>query len=231
MNRLETYSLLEPIINAIDNSMMIDTIIDNLDGTYKLEMCFTKWLTIGSNIVIDGEDYKVIDFEYNDWIKVEGLVLPTIYGFEIDLPFKFRGTIIATSEELNNINLSWNKFPMIYLHEIVRERFNDNEEETIERESECDLYFLVDSNNQDWLTKDHYSYAIRPMRSLLFEFISALNNSKTVGAVDTYEVFDHAKFGVYFSDKGHTKKIFNDDLSGTQLKITIPFLKGIDCAC
>ena len=44
--------------------------------------------------------------------------------------------------------------------------------------------------------------------------------------------YECAEFGVYVIDKGHTKQIFKDNLSGTALKINIPFLKNLICtAC
>lgn len=231
MSKKDTFALLEPIINTIDNSIIINSIVDLTGGKYTLNICNTKWITIGATVTIGANEYKVIDFILNESVTVTGTVLPVLLTFNISIPFKFAGTIIATNEELSNINFTWKKFPMVYLHEIVREKHNNNPELKLDRDSECDLYFLVDSNNPKWLTKDHKKYAINPMRSLLFALIDALNKSKQVGLIDSYDVFDHAKFGVYFADKGHTKKIFNDDLSGTQLRITIPFLKGIDCPC
>ena len=231
MKAKETFKLLEPIFNSIYNVVTLDSVTDNLNGTFTLFTCNTKWVTIGSTLTIGLNTYIVKDLVCNESILVSGVAMPLVFSFEIALPFVFRGTIIATSEELNNINLSWNKFPMIYVHDIIVEKYSFDATSIVERESELNLYFLVDSDNQNWLTKDHYNYAISPMRNLLFAFIDALDTSISVGLYSNGEVFNHAKFGVYFADKGHEKKIFNDDLSGTQLKITIPFLSTLYCNC
>jgi hypothetical protein len=225
----ETWELLLPILNTINKTFTVSSVIDNGNGTFKLNTCNTLWLTINYNLTIGAETYKIIDVEPNEWVLLQGVNAPILTSFDVYSPFKFHGTIIAQSEELNATPISFNKFPMIYLHEITRERFNVNEEETIDRESECDLYFMVDCNIQNWLTNDHYKYAIRPMRNLLFETITALKLANNVGIFTDFEVFDQAKWGVYIADKGHKSKIFKDDLSGTQLRITIPFKKELKC--
>jgi hypothetical protein len=228
----ETWRLLYSVIQLIDKSVTIKNVIDNHDGTYSIDSCNTKWLTLKSIFTYSGVDYTVMEIDPNVSMTIKGSAAPLAGTFDISAPFFFHGTIIATGEELHNINSTFDKFPMIFLHEVTEETFDNDEESSIDRTSDCSLYFMVDSNIQDWKTDLHYKYAIRPMRNLLFELIEVLNNNKGIGEFDNYRVADHARWGVYIIDKGHTKQIFKDNLSGTSLKINIPFLKNLICtAC
>ena len=229
--KAETFKLLEPIVTGINNIFFIDLITDLTGGVYRLDSCNTLWASPGYYVEIDAIKYKIIDIVVNESITIKGDTLPTATNFDMYLPFFVHGTILATNEELKAKQLAKNKFPMIYLHEITRERHYTNES-TLDRESDCDIYFLVDADFESWLTNDHYSYAIAPMRNLLFAFIDSLSsNLGLIANFESFETFDHAKFGVYMSSQGHTKNIFDDRLSGTNLKITVPFLKNSQCSC
>ena len=64
----------------------------------------------------------------NNTLTFTGASLPTSNTTTLDAPFFFHGTIISTGEELSLINSSFDKFPMIFLHEIVDEDFSFDEE-------------------------------------------------------------------------------------------------------
>lgn len=229
MVRTQTHKLLETIFATIDRTVYVTSYTDNEDGSYTIETCDTKWLYLGRTITIGELDYVVTDLVVNESITVTGTELPEALTFEL-FPFYFiHGTIIAAMIQLNAEQYNWNKYPVAYLHQITREKFDENPENTLERESDCEIFFLAEANFSDWTNEEHSSYSIAPMRNLLFDFIDALKSAKNIGLIVDYELFDHAKFGVYLSDKGHTSSIFKDELSGVQLKITIPFEK--DCSC
>lgn len=63
------------------------------------------------------------------------------------------------------------------------------------------------------------------MANLVKNFINTLYNSKYIGRFEDYETINHVNFGVYVTDKGNTKSIFSDQLSGVELNITLPFRK------
>ena len=228
MIRKQTYELLIPIVNAMNRLFEGDSITDNLDGTWTIESCNTLWLTRGSKFNIGLLEYEVIDIEPNESITVSGEEEPEL-NFVINLPFFSHGTTLAKNSELNAVSNASDKLPMIWLHEITKERFSKDPDSVIDRESDCDLFFMAETNAPDWLTLDHDKYAIKPMRNMVESFLSALNYSgKTSDGID-YDILDHANFGRYNAEKGHIKKVFDDDMSGCQLMITIPFL--VDSLC
>lgn len=227
----ETFELLKPIVDSIDKVFIMDSIVDNLDGTYTINTCNTLWATYSRTVTINAIDYVIVELVVNQSIKVKGASIPTGTQFDLYEPYFFHGTVIAQQEEMNNIENSWDKLPMIYLNEITRERFDLEVDSSIERESECNIFVMVDVNMGDWKTTTHYEQAVRPMRNLAFRLIEAIKNANNVGVLTSFDLLDHARWGVYLSASGHPKKIFADDLSGTQLRINIPFLNSNNCNC
>lgn len=235
MNRATTYELLKPIIEGVSRVVKIKTITNNLDNTYTLTSCNTKWLTIKRTITIGVVDYQVTNIIVNQSITISGPSLPVATSFTL-YPFYFvHGTIRAAVDEHNNKQKQphTDRLPFIYLRDITPEKFNYDPELNKDRDSDCELYFMTDCDFTNWNTIQHENYAIKPMRNLLFDVVEAI---KTSSNVDNSEIIntgvkDHARFGIYTDGQGHPKKIFDDYLSGTQLNITVPFLQGDDCDC
>lgn len=120
---------------------------------------------------------------------------------------------------------------MVYLLEVIEDNFLEDDN-LLDRTSDLRLFFLTEANFEDWKTDQHYLDAIEPMRSMVDFFISeVLKKSKGLGKIEGYDVINHANFGVYTTDKGHTKKIFNDDYSGCELRITLPIKSDYSCGC
>ena len=42
-------------------------------------------------------------------------------------------------------------------------------------------------------------------------------------------MINRANFGVYVTDKGNESRIFNDNMSGVELRITLPIKKDLTC--
>ncbi len=228
----DTFQLLEPIVAAMNKTFVIDSVTGSA-SPYILNSCNTLWLTIGYTISIGGNDYVVTDLTANESVTVSGSSTPPTKGsYDIDLPYFTHGTLLMQNAESKLKTDSWDKLPMIYLHETTPERINsDQDDSSIERESDCDLYFMIDCDYANWLTVDHFKYAVRPMRNLAAEFIEALKSSGSVGIIENYQQFDQPNWGIYISNKGQTSRLIDDELSGTQLTITIPFLKDTECEC
>lgn len=231
----ETFELLRPVVSAIDLAFTGTEITDNADGTYTIETCNTKWVTNGFTLTIAGNQYTVVDIEPNEWIKVSGSVIPGALTFNINAPVFVHGTVLAAVSEYNQVEAVASRLPMIWLHEITKERINEDPGATLGRISDCDIYFMVDADMENFTTVDHYKYCIRPMRNLLQAFKEALRTSGTTlfNMSDRYPLeydqYDHARWGAYLRDKGHTGLWFNDGLSGTQMRINIPFKKTTLC--
>lgn len=229
MNTKQTYNRLLPIFNMIDKSVTCQLVVDNTDGTYTFDCTYTNYAIAGFQITIGLIDYLITDVECNESITVSGISLPTQLTFDLYAPFFKHGGIKRVASELNKSKNFKDKFPLIFLHEVVDEGLHLDIFDLIELDADCRLYFLTPCNFKDWSQEDYDLKAIQPMRNLCNEFIKALAFNQYTGQLTgTGNVKNHTLFGNY-NDNGTTKNYFNENLSGVGLKITVPFLKNCDC--
>lgn len=229
MNTKQTFERLQPVINSMDKSIICQSVVDNGNGTYTFACNRTKWAIKGYPVSIGGNDYQITNVSYNDSITVSGTILPVVLTFDLYAPFFKHGTIKTVAKELTEKKSYKDKLPLIFLHETVQENVHFNTEDALDYESDCRIYFLTDCNYSDWTQIDGDTLAIKPMRALCNEFIKALAQSQYVAELETVgQVLNHNIFGTYDSN-GITKNIFNEYLSGVQLRISIPFQKECEC--
>jgi hypothetical protein len=89
---------------------------------------------------------------------------------------------------------------------------------------------MANCDPKDWLTGDHYTNAIKPMKSAVRQFMIALSNYAQANAAYniTFVENDFVNFGDVI-EKGIERKIFSDNISGVELLIKIPFNKCLVC--
>jgi hypothetical protein len=228
----EIVDIIETIVNGLSATTTVKTVADNGNGTYTLGVCCTYHIQPYCYVTINAVQYLVTDITNNESITIEAGAAPLVGDIvEIAAPNYFHGTRPATNEELAEIEDVSDKMPMVYLFEVISESFSNDEEERIERESTLRLFFLGGANFDNWYTDDHYKYAIVPMRNLVFQFINAVNADQcTFADFDNYTLINHAKFGVFTDNNGHTNRFFNEDLSGVEMRVTLPVFKDFACS-
>lgn len=233
--RKETVDIVEELVNFLVSKVVISSIVNNNDNTYTLFTNNTSYLAPNMVINIGVNSYKVLNndlypFNFNNSFTIEGSVDPS-GTLEIFLgPLKyFHGTVIDTKGVLNKINISTDKLPMIYLLEVLKDKFNNDVNLRVDRVSDLRLFFLSETDENNWTTDQHYEYSIKPMRNVVYNFIESLNKNAGIGEFDDYVAINHVKFGVVIPDKGHTRRVFDDNLSGVELVISLPILKGKIC--
>lgn len=232
-NRRETVDIVRDLVNEVNVDVRMVTITDNLDQTYTITTCDTSYLYPCFKFGFGGVDYEVInevgkEFVVNKKFTIKGSSVPAGDYLELPSPKYYYGTVMATKAELDKEALNSNKFPMVYFLTPTRDRFGAREA-SVDRESTIRLVFLTEANEMDWLNESHYSYAIKPMRNLVYRFVNYLDFNENIGEIDNFDILDHAKFGVYATDKGHTKRIFSEQSSGSELELTLPIYKGGLC--
>lgn len=228
----EIVDILEIIVNGLSATTTVKTVTDNGNSTYTLGVCCTYHVQPYCYVTINAVQYRVTDILNNESITIEnGAAVVVGDTIEIAAPKYFHGTRPATNEELAEIEGISDKIPMVYVFEVISETYSNNDEERIERESTIRMFFLGAANFEDWYTDDHYKYAITPMRNLAFEFINSINNDTcTFADFDNYTLINHAKFGVFTDNNGHTNRFFNEDLSGVEMRVVLPLLKDFACS-
>lgn len=240
---LQTYDLLLPVFEAMNRQIEVTSIAALSANEWQIFTCNTLWVTKSFTVEIAGNNYKVTDIEHNQWIKVRSTVTPPIAPvatvFNANEPYFVHGTLHSVNLDNTGKKAFYDKYPMLWLHDITNERNDRNDENLVGRYSDCDFFCLISSKNEEWATLDHDKYAIKPARNLLKSFLDALLAAR-ITALDTgtiqafYEdqTRDHARFGKYLNAGNASKNVakeFADDVSGTHLKISIPFYKTYCC--
>ena len=225
--KLETTDIVEALVDELAFTFEATNVIDNTDGTYTLETCNTFHIQECFYITNDGNQYLVTKVIKDTSITIQGSFLP-VPMFDVYKPYFFHGTVIQTNLELSKQGNVNGRTPFVYLLEILKDRFFEDDS-IVERESDLRLFFLTQANFEDWKNADHNEKAILPMRSLAYNFINTLKNNKKIAKFVEYEIINHVKFGVYTTEKGHEKKVFNDNLTGVELRITLPVMQDFEC--
>ena len=223
----------EATIGKLTRTVTIDVISDLGDGIYRLDTCCTYWLRPCKTITIDSVDYKIQSFVQNESLTIKGDVLPTSATFTITPPFYKHGTPMATNNELFHVDND-QQLPLVWLLEILTQSVFQNEENPLDYSSDLRLFFLDEYDPEDDLTSDIYTDIIRPMQSMVEEFIKEVEKDGDYNDLDEYRTINWSKFGVYTTNKGSTSKILDAYLSGIEVRITLEIMKienCNDCVC
>jgi hypothetical protein len=226
---METVDIIREIVEGLELTFFVKTITDNGNSTFTLTTNDTLHLQENFPLVIGANSYTIKTVTKDVSIVLSGSVVPNVTSFEVYAPRYYHGTVIKAKGEMENgVNAHniYDRTPFIYLKEILTDKVNSKFKVTpFEKETSLQLLFLTQSKLHNWKTIDHYEKSIYPMASLVKTFIKSLYDSKYIGRFEDYETINHVNFGVYVTDKGNTKSIFSDQLSGVELNITLPFRK------
>ena len=228
--RKETVDIIGDLVGAINLTFTIYTTIDNGGNSYTLGTCNTLHLQTGFTITINAVNYVITEVHKNVSITITGDVLPTEDSFEVYPPFYHHGTIISSAGELAKESNSSNKTPLIFLHETITDKFFNKSSNPLERETTLRMFFLTQSNWNSNTTNQHYTSALEPMRALVYNFINTLNRTRYIAPIEDYTVTNHTLFANYLQD-GYTEAIFDKNLSGCELNITIPIRPNVCIEC
>jgi hypothetical protein len=216
-----TVDIMEDFINSLDLNGVVSAFSD--DGIHTtIQVGKTYHARTGMLLNIDGSQYPIVSVIDNASITVEGVIVnPQVYS--VPNPFYFHGTPIMTNANHISGAKGSDKLPMVYLYEILRE-VDQPEDSRIVREADLRLFFLDEANLNEWTTDDHYSRRIKGLNNLVDQFIeSAIQYTCCFYLYETpFTRVNHANWGVYLDNKGHERKIFDDDLSGVELRFTLP---------
>jgi hypothetical protein len=218
----------EQTIAKLTRTVTIDLITDNGNGTYQLDSCCTYWLRPCKTITIDAVDYKIQSFVQNESLTVKGDVLPTATSFTITPPFYKHGTPTATNSELFHVDND-QELPLAWLLEILTQSVFQKEDNPLDYSSDLRLFFLDGYDPEDGLTSDLYTDIIRPMQSMVEEFIKEVELDGNYNDVDEYRTINWSKFGVYTTNQGSTSQVLDAYLTGIELRITLEIMKKVDC--
>lgn len=214
-----TVDIIDDFIQSLDLSGDVLSFSDDgTDTTLIVENTFHA--RTGMVLDVDGLPFTILSVVFATSITVSGL--PAVpFNYTVPLPFYFHGTPIATNNQISGAN-HVDKVPMIYLHEILKEKDKDIFS-AVKRDSDVRLFFLDSANFTDWSTDDHYSKLLLGLNALVDAFESQAKKSNLFFLDETeFSRVNHVKWGTFQDSKGHIKNIFNEKLTGVELSLTLP---------
>ena len=223
-----TITILKSIIAGIVSPVIVEAVGAVVAGVFPVTSSDTQWLHMNQQLTIEGFDYKVVAIEQNISfsLKQRGHTEVISGSFNIAPPEFFYGTWKMTNAERDSVNEYKDKTPFIWLVEVRDENIHLDPKDSVDRDAELRILFMGESNFGDWLTEKHYDQVINPLSILVRNFITSMERSCFVSTPLTgeMETINHANAGSVDAD-GHLKALFNEELSGIEATVTLPFNK------
>ena len=230
---LRPIDILKDVIAGIAHTITIDS-VESLGGSlYKLNTENTIYLRELKKVTIGAVDYKVTDFVINSYVTVQALsgdIAVTARRFTIDVPLFLWGNPKMVSAELDlrikNKNADGTQVhPYLWLVEVGSSEHSLNPSDAVKVKPTFNIFFLDSNKYDDWTIEDHYTNAIDTMSNYIDYVIEILKSRRDLFDTDSivYNTVNHVNFGDYIVDKGMEERILNDNVTGVQLQITIPY--------
>jgi len=214
----------------VDQMTPVITITANVvDGdNWKLSMCETHWIKQGRKLTIGGVVYKVVSVSSDDYIIVSGASQPAVTWFQLPAPEFWHGSHRKVNAE--RVVKQDLRNDVVYLPIPDITDFNDEDSEVI-YEANIRPLFLTGYDERYDNIADQQTMYIEPCNKMADYFITI------VETLDTY--FENPK-DIYrrewpnFGDQnvwGNDKLIFNQKLSGVELRLTLEVFYEASCLC
>ena len=204
------------------SSTVVSSVITG--GNTELNLGNTYHARTGTIVDIDGTSAEVVSFDsvLNNIEVVGEFNSPLLVT--VPNPFFFHGTPYKTNTHISYLDAG-QKFPMIYLYEIIEEELQNEESSGLYEIAELRLFFLDNANFAEWTTDQHYSEVITGQRKAAEEFKNKLNVYRLFDRPSFIKILNHANFGQFFDLKGHLQSIFNEYTSGVEMRLKLPIRK------
>tara|TARA_R110002153_G_scaffold32752_15_gene99112 strand:+ start:650 stop:1345 length:696 start_codon:yes stop_codon:yes gene_type:complete len=213
------------IIKGIVSNLDLNLRVTEIDGL-KIYVCSTKHVTI-TKIVEDeaGNKFKVVGYSFDEYLELEPInhTDPFVGSIVIGpAPICFAGTPSSVNNEYLRISgqRTLDKTPFVWLLESYE--YDDLPlDSSIEFAFDARLFLMDWANEKKWRNSDHNEIVIKPMENLAQMIIDYIESDYSFKRLGTKRIRPRSRFGVEVTNKGNTKKIINEDLSGVELNLTL----------
>lgn len=224
----------DPIINIIADivSQMTPTITitDNVveSGNYKLSMCNTYWIRKRMILTIGGENYKVVDFVQNQYIIVSGASQPVATTFVLEAPGFEHGSHRKVDKERTKKKLKNSPFVYLPVPEVAEQHDPDSDLAYVA--SIRPIFLMGYDKGRDTIDLQQVEI-IDPVHAMADLFIYIIKedsiNFDELTTVIRKEWMNFGNNQVW----GNDELIFDEPLSGVELRFDLPVMYGAPCLC
>lgn len=194
-----------------------------------LDVNCTQWAVINSYLSIEGTKYLITDLTDSTITIDASLDNSERFDYSLDLPFCINGTPRQVNAERDMKRKTVKVTPLFYIFEPIVENFNDILN-AVEREVEVRIAIMSNYKKAQF-TEAIYETSIDAMRYLTEHFIANIPSGDVKKEELKYTMTSYAKYGQFIDKSGSTKNIFNEELSGIELKLNAPLWRKTNCEC
>lgn len=220
-----------PLVEMIVNQMaVVVTITANVaDGdNWKLSTCNTQWIKVGKKITIGSVTYKVVDVNTDEYIIVSGASQPVGTWFQLPAPEFWHGSHRKVNAERTQKQDLRND--MVYLPIPDVTDFNNPDSEIL-YEANIRPVFLTGYDERYDNIEDQQTMYIDPCNKMADRFVEVCESLDTYfeSPIDIYR-----REWPNFGDNtvwGNDKLIFNQKLSGVEVRLTLEVFYEAICVC
>ena len=220
---IDVIDIVEECVNSIDNKITF-----TVDGS-DLLTCNTSYVSIGDILTIGGEDYTVTALVSDKSISLDRDVFDSDVTTTTIKTAKFRhGTVNTVNAELVKDLGKYpiENYPLVFLLEELEVNYNINS--IPYASSVVKLFFITQTDYQNFTIDEHHKRTIEPLKSLVDGFLNSVNKNKRTELIESFTTNLHPIFG-YTDENGYTETYLDDTLSAIQLTIDLPFKKNKCC--
>ena len=215
-------------VDAMRTTETIISEVDNGDGSITITSNVTV-IENGDYIILGTENYLVYDLDkIAGTFKVNATFPTGETTWRTAAPYYYHGTPQTVNKEIDTDNVPTDKarYPAIVLWEIIRQDFDKDPVSVVGNTARLTMSFLDTTNKIDWTIEEHYDNVIDKMEDEADRFISIIKKHPYISRFDDYSYIKHFNWGTFVQDKGHTRYILDENLSGLNLEIALPIKKN-----
>lgn len=222
--------ILKDTIASVAHTITISSVVSLGGSKYQLNTSNTLYLNNKTKVIIDSVEYIISDFVVNSYVTVNATdgtdTAVTASSFDIDPPLFLWGSPKMVSAELvkriKNKDAVW---PYMWVVEISNTERTLNPASAVKSKPTFNIFLLDSNDKNNWDIETHYDEDIYPLNNYISFFESILISRRDLFDTDSinYDTTNHVNFGDYVVDKGNEEKILNDNVTGIQLRIEIPY--------
>ena len=221
IRQYDIVKIIRKVIEDLVLTVKVKASVDNGDGTFTIQTCNTQYLNDCSRFSFGGNNYVSQGVVVNESVKLKGSPLLTD-DFTLPAPLFIPDTPKGTNVDIKGRDTDLSRFPLIWLLEDFPTNFDFGG--GTKANGRVKLFFLNVSTDGEWLEGTHRSQCIDPMYNLCDAFLIDIEK-KVSGKLERFTTKNRIRFGKFIDGKANERKIIDENLSGVELDIEIPFKK------
>lgn len=224
-------NIIQAVSMIVSQMTPVVTITANVvDSTnWKLSMCNTHWMTVGMRITIGGLTYRIESFVEDSYIIVSGASQPVVNWLQLSAPEFWHGSHRKVNAEKYG-NRPDQSSPFVYLPIPEVRELNGDDDEVV-YEAQIRPIFLRSYDPKKDNIDDQQTLYIDPTNKMADYFLEVI---ELLDAYFEYPTDITRKEWMNFGDAtiwGNDKLIFNQPLSGVELRLQLDVLDRGICEC